>query len=140
MSYRQFQHVLLTATAVAINASGVIAPRQWTPGPYPHVIRNFWGMNTTTLANVSGAVAVLQRVARDVATTATAIATLNFTASGGAGVVFYEDDIQFEVGPGDTLEIDISDAATVAATAIFGMYVEPRWEVAGNATNVKATT
>jgi len=140
MSYRQFQHVLLTATAAAINSTGVIGDRYWTPGPYPHVIRNFWGMNTTTLGNVSGAVAVLERVSHDVATTATAIATLNFTATGGAGIVFYEDDIQFEVGPGDVTRIDITDAATVAATALFGMYVEPRWEVAGNATNVKATT
>lgn len=139
MSYRQFQHVALTPSAIDAATSGVIG-WNWYPGPTPHVIRCFWGQNNTTLGNVSGLVAVLERVQMNVATTATTIATLNPTATGGAGVIFYEDDINTEVSPGARVQVRITDIATVAATFAFGMYVEPRWEIPGNATNVKATT
>ena len=140
MSYRHdYRNVLMTATAVALNSTGVLN-QKYFPGYMPEQIRGFWLVNTTTLPNVSSCVAVLQRRSLDVATTATTIATLNPTATGGVGVMFYTATLNFEVGPGDQVEIDITDAATVAAVGALGMYVSARWETAANATNAKATT
>lgn len=141
MAYRhQYSNVILTASAVTLGTSGVSVGVRYFPGYMSEHVRGFYAVMTTTLPNCSGAVAVLQRISYDVATTATTIATINFTATANIGVVFYEDDIQYEIGPGDQVQVDITDIATVAGTAIFGMYVTPKFETPQNATNCRATT
>ena len=139
MAYTHTQYqVNLTATAVTVGTSGVIGVK-WTPGYVPHVIRAFALTNTSTLAAVSSMVAVLERRTLT-ATTATTVATINGTATGGAGVVFYKNGLNATVQPGEEIQYRISTAATVAALLSATIWVEPRWEEPGNNTNMKATT
>lgn len=132
------QIIQMTATGIDISSSGVIGLR-FTPGLVPYIIRGFSMTNTSTLANCSGLVAVLQnRALSD--TTATAIATLNGTATNGAGVVIYKNGLNKRVDPGQEVSVDISSAATVAALMSFVMMVEPQWETPVNISGMKATT
>jgi hypothetical protein len=137
-SHTQYQ-VPLTATGLDSSTSGVVG-NKWTPGYVPHVVRAFSITNTSTLANVSSLVASLERRSHASATTATAIATINGTATGGAGVVFYSAGLNATVQPGEELQFHISTGATVAATMQATVWVEPKWEEPGNNTSMKATT
>ena len=139
MAYTHTQYqVNLTATAVTQATSGVVG-QKWSPGYVPHVIRAFSLTNTSTLANVSSLVGELERRTLT-ATTVSSIATINGTATGGAGVVFYKNGLNATVQPGEEIQYRISTAATVAALLSATIWVEPRWEEPGNNTNMKATT
>lgn len=140
MAYTHTQYqISLTATGIAANSSGVVGEK-WAPGFVPHVIRAFALVNTSTLANVSSLVAVLERRSHASATTATGLATINGTATGGAGVVFYKSGLNATIRPGEELQYHITTGATVAALHQVSVWVEPRWEEPGNNTNMKATT
>ena len=139
MAYTHTQYqVNLTATGLAANTSGVVG-QKWTPGYVPHVVRAFSITNTATLGNVSSLVASLERRPLS-ATTATAVATINGTATGGNGVVYYSAGLNATVQPGEELQFHISTGATVAALLQATVWVEPKWEEPGNNTNMKATT
>jgi hypothetical protein len=140
MAYTHTQYqVNLTATGITAATSGVVG-QKWVPGYVPHVVRAFCITNTATLGNVSSLVCSLERISHAAATTATAIATINGTATGGAGVVFYSAGLNATVNPGEELQYHISTAATVAALHQVTVWVEPKWEEPGNNTNMKATT
>jgi len=140
MAYTHTQYqVQLTATGITAASSGVVG-NKWSPGFVPHVVRAFALVNTSTLANVSSLVAVLERRSHASATTATAIATINGTATGGAGVVFYKSGLNATIQPGEELQYHITTAASVAALHQVCVWVEPKWEEPGNNSNMKATT
>ena len=140
MAYTHTQYqVNLTATGITAATSGVVG-NKWAPGFVPHVVRAFAIVNTSTLANVSSLVCVLERRSHNAATTATGLATINGTATGGAGVVYYNSGLNATVHPGEELQYHITTAATVAALHQVTVWVEPKWEEPGNNTNMKATT
>ena len=139
MAYTHTQYqVNLTATALDFSTSGVVGLK-WAPGYVPHVVRAFTITNTSTLGNVSSLVVSAERRPLT-ATTATAIATINGTATGGAGITFYKNELNATVNVGDEIQLHVSTGATVAALCQATVWVEPKWEEPGNNTLMKATT
>jgi len=140
MAYPHTQYQVSLTVGGFDSANSGIVGQKWTPGFVPHVIRAFSIINTSTLANVSSLVVALERISYPSASTATAIATINGTASGGAGVVFYAGALNATIHPGEELQYHIISGATVASTHQVAVWVEPKWEEPGNNPNMKETT
>ncbi len=131
--------VMMTASSLSATTSGVVA--QWAPGNVPHIIRAFSISYTATGNTSSGLTVALQHLDLTSGSTASAIATLVGTSSDLAGHVVYKTvTSEVVVKPGEQVQVDITGAASGDCNFIPCIYVEPKWEVPGNNTNMRATT
>jgi hypothetical protein len=112
---------------------------RWTPGYVPHIVRAV-GVHVF----VSGAMTVRPEVSfltnatpGATATTAlTNITTATLATLLQRGKVFYVDNLNTQVDPGSEVQVRITNAATIAAKLAFSIYVEPKWEVPANNSNM----
>ena len=131
------QMVQMTDTAVLVNSTGVKG-NKWTPGIIPYVVRGFAMTNTSGLTDLSALVVNLENTVLTGPTT-NVLATLKGTTAAGSGTVIFKKGLNVQINPGEELSINVTTAATVAATMQFTVLMEPKWETDENITVMKAT-
>lgn len=111
----------------------------FSPGMVPHILRAVAVIITTATTVDATVVTVDHRptAGSDTARSA-AKSTINIPTAAAAGAVYYEDNLDWETAPGEELVI-ASDGGCTAGDASVVLYLEPRWEVPGNLTNMIAT-
>jgi len=132
------EHILVRNASLA-SAADV---GSWAPGYMPHIVRAAAVVFTTGV----DATGQLKLDKRPTAGSNTGrgdgdVATLNYTTTTGAqGAVVYKNELNVEILPGEEVVAEISDATPTAGVGHVILYIEPRWEVPGNNTDMTATT
>lgn len=105
----------------------------------PHLIRAVSVALMTTAAITTAVVISVRKntTAGAASTTGQQQDTITIPTTAVQGKVFYIDQQDIEVGPGDSLDVQVTTASGVAATrVVVNAYVEPRWEVPGNTSDM----
>lgn len=143
MSYGHTQYIVpLTDSTISALVTGVVGI-PWTPGFVPHIVRAFTISTNfdpgTGLDDLSGMVALLQRVEEGDSTAATTIATINGITAGVPGLVLFKGDLNAKVDPGDVLQLDISIAAAEAVQIHASVLMQASWDEPTSFPNMIAT-
>jgi len=130
---------MMSATSLSATTSGVVS--YWAPTAVPHIIRSFGIAYTATGNTSSGLTVALQHLDLTSGSTASAIATLVGVSSDIAGHVVYKTvTSEVVVQPGERVQVDITGAASGDCSFHPVIYVEPKWEMPANNSNMRATT
>lgn len=140
MAYTHSKYeVMMSATGLSATTSGVLA--HWTPALVPHIIRGVAVSYTATGNTSSGLTAAFNHLDLTSGSTASAIGTLVGVSSDVAGHVVYKTvTSEVVVKPGETVQFDVTGAASGDCTVFPILYVEPKWEQPVNNSNMRATT
>ena len=114
----------------------------WGPGYVPHIVRGAAIIMVKPTTAFGGA-PVGVRFEADISTpgTPTHLFTISLPSSGAAHKsIYHTPTYQIELKPGMLLEVHATTAATVGVYAKGMLYVEPRWEEAGNVTTMRKAT
>lgn len=136
---------MLPTTFPAANEFGVrmtvtTAAAKWGPGFVPHYIKGAAVIPLVTTALTNDASVVFEA---DISTpgTPTRIFNINWpTAIRAHTSIYHVPTYNIEIKPGMMVQCRVTTAADAAASAKVVLYVEPRWEEAGNLTGMVITT
>lgn len=122
-----------------VQVTGTVA--EWGPGLMPHFVRGVAYVQTAGQVNTAAVHMRFQHVKGN-ASTATNIATIVHptTVTSLGRSVFYLVSGNVEILPGEGVRVAVTAAATVGVAGRYILYVEPRWELAANVTQMLQTT
>jgi hypothetical protein len=128
---------ITVATAASLASLAVIG--SYTNGYMPFTLRAVT-LVFTTAAGAVGICLVKKRPTAGSASGESTVATINFDGTSGAqGKVIYKDGLDVIFAPGDQLVFEITDVAATGA-ADCGIFIQDRWEVPANNTDMAVTT
>lgn len=132
--------VMMTSTGgspnVSFTATGKVA--SWVCGIVPHILRAVSVIPLTTNAPAIAGVASIRTMATagTTSTTGDQVDNITLTTTAILGKPYYVNGLDTEIEPGGELEINITTAATGRSANRVIAYLEPRWEVPGNLTQM----
>ena len=124
---------------VILDVTGVVA--EWGPAMVPHIIRGV-GMILQSGNPQAAAVHLRLQHVKGVASTATNIAHLVHptTVTSLGRCIYYVPSGNIEIKPGELVRTNVTAAGGVGTYGQVVLYVEPRWEIPGNVTEMLLTT
>lgn len=124
----------------SLDVTGIVG--EWGPGMMPHLVRGFAVVKTGDAALNTAPWAVRFQHVKGGASTATSIANVVYptTVTSLGSVVYYIPTYNIEILPGDLVRARVTVAPSAGAYGNIMLYVEPRWELAANVTNMVLTT
>ena len=140
MSYIFSKREVLVATDQSLATATDIG--DWAPGMTPWIIRAV-ALVFTTDVDDTGVVKVDKRptAGSDSSRGDGDIATINYTTSNGdQGKVIYKDGLNVEIKPGEEVVFQVTDATPSTGKAHLILFIEPKWELPANNTDMSATT
>lgn len=108
-------------------------------GNVPWIVRAV-AVVITTSPDEDGQITVKRRDVAGSSSDEDDIAVINYAASVSAGDVIYDNNLDIEVTPGQSIVAEVTDATPTSGNASVLVYGEMRWENPGNFTNMSETT
>lgn len=128
-----------TVLGVNFGLTGIQA--RWAPGVVPHIIRKAAVMLYDSVAAPANAAHLSFRADISAPGTATELFKIVWPTTVGANTVMYvTPTYDVEIKPGQQVNLNVTAIHTAGAFGQAILYVEPRWEDAGNLTGMVKTT
>ena len=137
------QEIVFTATdgSHKFSATATGDKATWGPCYVPYIIRACSVALTTSGDNWGSMNVLFNHLDLSSGSTASEITTIIGNATDKSGHVIYKDGLNVEVKPGEEVVLNVSAAATSTSAGFRAtLYVEPRWEVPGNNSEMRSTT
>jgi len=139
MAYPQSKYqVMMTTSGVSCTTSGDKA--EWHCGVVPHIIRRCGIIYTVSGATPSGLAVIFNHLNLASGSTASALDTIYGTSSDIVGNVVLSAELNVQIDPGEKVVFNNSQIVSGACHVVPVIWVEPKWEVPGNITNMRVTT
>lgn len=85
-------------------------------------------------------VILLRKVDLASGSTATTVATINTSSNDTTGDVIYKKNLNVEVLPGEVVFVNVPAVVSGSLSFKASIYIEPRWEVQANVSDMRETT